>query len=336
METIEEKRSAILHVYYINGFIDAFIWYLSRTIIVICCFCLIYGCSSDRSECCSLVVTSTTESMILEAKYGTLDIPAGALEVGTHVSMTSGEDSILPSQIEQQGMVCYINFDGSTPKEPATLTLNYRTNNGNALFIPLVAVRTHTTPDFSSGPLQALPANGLIQASVISSGTYVAALLPVNAIFASLTPGIPKGTLPESWTPIPGTGTGDYEMKQLYAYWEDPGYLTELLGAIYAECTTEALSDSTKARILNKCAELPCPDNLVCTAKIVHEQLEKDPDNVCRNYASAIVDAAEVLGLDASFQAGWEGLTGHAWAEVECDGKTYVIDPFGGAYISID
>ena len=101
-------------------------------------------------------------------------------------------------------------------------------------------------------------------------------------------------------------------------------------------CASEPLYTEYKQRILLECKDLPPPYDLICAARVVRDALASDPDNVCRQHAAMMVEAAQLLGYDATFEAGWDSWVGHAWVEVEAGGKKYVIDAFSDQYYSMD
>jgi hypothetical protein len=152
------------------------------------------------------------------------------------------------------------------------------------------------------------------------------------------TPPPEKPKEPHTWFGVPGTGTGSYNADRFYnTYYSDPASdAFESYGEFAARCGTRQLNSDDKLKILLECKNLPTPYNLVCAAQIVRKILDDGTDNVCRHHAVMMVEAAQTLGFKATFEAGWDGWAGHAWAEVEAYGKRYIIDSFGNEYYSMD
>lgn len=300
----------------------------------------------DEAELCIDRVSAAIgpEGGVLEATCGRLVVPAGALETPATVTLHSMR-SRLDGPLELQGPACEVDFGGALLKSPASLFVRFDASRFVDGVPPtLIAVKQEPGEKaWSTAWMPALAEGGFLPVSLYGDGTYAAALAladekacDAGISYCAMTRGsTPSSTsAPSTWTKIPGTSGGQYELDSLYKYYKNPGYVSEGLCALSLACSWDGLTAQTQLKIQTQCSKLPCPYNLVCAAQIVNEALSQDSDNVCRHYAWAMREAAALLGYSANFECGWDGTTGHAWVQVDCGGNTYLLDAFAQTYVS--
>lgn len=306
-----------------------------------------FGQGKDEDALCIDRVSAAIgpEGGVLEATCGRLVVPAGALETPATVTLHSMRSRV-SGPLEIQGPACEVDFGGAPLKAPASLFVRYDASRFADGDVPPTLIAVKQKPGekaWSTAWMPALAEGGLLPVSLDGDGTYAAVLALADettceagisycAMSRGSTPA--TTTAPATWTPIPGTSGGQYELDSLYKYYKNPGYVSEGLCALSLACSWDGLTAQTQLKIQTQCSKLPCPYNLVCAAKIVNEALSQDSDNVCRHYAWAMREAAALLGYSANFECGWDGTTGHAWVKVDCGGKTYLLDAFAQTYVS--
>lgn len=282
----------------------------------------------------------------IEARCGTLEIPADALSGSTTVTIESLELA-LQAPLEVKGSFCRIDLGGAELRAPATLTLAYDAAKLPAGEIPetlIAVVQQIGETSWRPAWMPLLPKGGSMPVRIAQAGIYGPILaLATNKVCAAnisycaaLTGPVPAKTAPPSWTPIPGSGNGRYELDSLFKFYDDPGYVSEGVCMASLACFADDLSPQTLLAIMVQCKRLPCPYDLMCAARLVNAELSKNVDNVCRHYAWAMREAAALLGYSANFECGWDGTVGHAWVKVECGGRTYLLDAFAQTYVSMN
>jgi len=282
----------------------------------------------------------------LDARCGSLEIPIGAFDRTTKVTLRSVPGEV-KGPLEARGEFCLLDVGGAEIKTALGLSFPYDGKGFTPGVLPpptlVVVGQFDGTGEWTGVDMPTLPFAGRIFASVRSGGVYGpvlalanSSICAANISFCAAITSTAGPTPPPTWTGIPGTTTGPYEMGVLYKYFKDPGHWTEGACMLMVACTQEPLSAETQLAIQTKCKRLPCPYDMLCAAALVREELEKSPKNVCRNYAWAMREALSYLGYSASFECGWDGVVGHAWVEVACGGKRYLLDAFADTYISMD
>ena len=179
------------------------------------------------------------------------------------------------------------------------------------------------------------------------------------------------GGIPTTWTPVWGTSTRN--AAWLYGFYagdiaeEGVAFMAETGGELAAWCGDGLWQEDFDA-IIEECSAIEDTDEQIrCAWRLVHETINRyenkydqeltvafekfgpdaakafhkmyvEPDYyVCRDYAKSLVAILGALGHSAGFEAGFDGLGGHAWAEAyPDDGRTLILDSYNLIAIEVD
>ena len=121
------------------------------------------------------------------------------------------------------------------------------------------------------------------------------------------------------------------DAQWLQAHREAGNPFSEAVGFVFG---FSSLSSQTTTDIATRCnLQSSFRDRIICLHNEVHSAVMvlegrdgdlTDKDYVCRNYASALHDVSQEMGLSPD----WETSTTHAWVEFTDGGRQYVVDAY--------